>query len=533
MLRRYARPQTLLFLGLWLLLMLAGRSRFLRDPGPLWHIVVGEQILSHGELVHTDRFSCTRYGKPWIAQQWLGECGLALLNRLGKLDTVVLATATYFAAVYTWLGHRLLRQGMHPLLAVLVIALAVLASAYQFHPRPHVLNIALLGWTLTRLMDFEAGRISLGRLFWLIPLYALWTNIHGGMVGGVATIVAAAAGWGLAKGLGLETPLRSYRQLLPLAGLALACGLTALINPYGLQLPRVWFALLGSPLLPRIIEEHAPLPAAGPAAWGVVLFGLLYLAALLGVPFRRVRVTWLLPLLWLVQAWMRIRNGPLFVITAALAVAEMYPHIRWREWLAQRGSVTCRLQPIDPKPAAWPDWRPALLPSLVVLTALLLGRGWAQLDPDTTPIGLLHQLQRYQTAKGPGTPIFNEMLYGGFLIYYTPNLRVFIDDRCELYGDAFLAEYAEAMYHHPERIEEWASRYGFDHALVIPGGEFDRYLTRAGWEVQGRADGAVLYWRNPPPLAPRAVRGRESGGCRSARGTYWPAGPVALLGTVF
>src|SRR5215468_1280329 len=129
MLRHYWRTETVLFLGFWLTLMLIGRSRFFLDPGALWHIVVGEQILAHGELPHVDSFSATFAGRPWIAQWWLGECVLALLHRLGGLDMVFLATVTVLACLYTWLGHRLLRAGMHPLLAVLVVALAILGSA--------------------------------------------------------------------------------------------------------------------------------------------------------------------------------------------------------------------------------------------------------------------------------------------------------------------------------------------------------------------------------------------------------------------
>src|SRR3954453_11332177 len=127
MLRQYWRPQTFLFLGLWLGLMLAGRSRFFLDPGALWHIVVGQDILSARELPYTDTFSCTFAGKPWIAQHWLGECVLALLHQIGGLDADLLATATLLACLYAWLGQRLVRAGMHPLLAVLVVALAVLA----------------------------------------------------------------------------------------------------------------------------------------------------------------------------------------------------------------------------------------------------------------------------------------------------------------------------------------------------------------------------------------------------------------------
>jgi hypothetical protein len=383
--------------------------------------------------------------------------------------------------------------------------LAVLAAAYHFHPRPHLINLVLLAWTFARLCDFEAGRTSLASLFWLVPLYVLWANVHGGMVGGVATLAAAAAGWGLYRLLGWPSPLAGFRQGVLFAALVAACALTPLLNPYGLALPRVWFALMGSPVLPRVIQEHAPLLAAGPVAGGVLLFALLYLAALAGVWPLRPRVTWLIPLLWFALTWTNIRHGPLFVLTAALAVGEMFPHARWREWLARRGSVTCRLRAPE-SAAAGGAWKPALVPAALVLAAAalqaaavpvpVLGRGWARLDPADSPVELLPELRAYEKASPPATPIFNDMMFSGFLIYYTPGLRVFIDDRCELYGDRWLADYAEAYYHHPERIEPWARRYGFDRALVLPDTAFDRYLrTAPGWAVVRQSPGGVLYRR--------------------------------------
>jgi hypothetical protein len=287
----------------------------------------------------------------------------------------------------------------------------------------------------------------------------------------------------------------------------------ALVSPYGLELPRVWLELMGSSLLPRIMQEHGPLLASGSVAWTVVLFGGIYLTALIGVPFRQWRVTWLLPLLWFAMTWTRIRHGPLFVITAALALAEMYPHVRWREWLVRRGSVTCRLQPMGPGAGTLRyAWGLTFLPVLVVLIGLslqaaavrlpILGRGWACLDPASSPVDLLPELQAQERAH-PGGPIFNDMLFGGFLIYCTPSLKVFIDDRCELYGDRWLEQYAEAYYHHPEQIEAWAEAYGFDCALVIPESKFDQYLQKAsGWTKVQQTPGAVLYRRSSGPVSP-------------------------------
>ena len=72
--------------------------------------------------------------------------------------------------------------------------------------------------------------------------------------------------------------------------------------------------------------------------------GLFYLACLVGA-LPRPRVTWLLPVVWLALACSRVRNAPLFALTAALALAEFLPQVRWARWLSDRGSVIFRLQP--------------------------------------------------------------------------------------------------------------------------------------------------------------------------------------------
>jgi hypothetical protein len=503
------RLETGIFLAFWLTLLVSGRTRLFRDPGSLWHVAVGERILASGELIYTDPFSCTFAGKPWIAQGWLAECLLAVLHRLGGLDSVLLAAATLLACLYSWVAHRLLRAGIHPLLVALILGLTLAASSYHFHPRPHVVTIALVAWTFARLCDFEAGRIPLRSLFWLVPVYAVWANVHGGMVGGVGTLLVTVAGWAVARGLGRESPLTGYRQLFPLGLLVLACSLTALVNPYGTALPRVWFALMGSPVLPQLMEEHARLRSSGLEAATVLGFGLVYGAALAGTWPKGPRVTWLVPLIWLYLAWTRVRHGPLFAVTAALALGEMFPHVRWITWLAHKGSVTCRLRPQDADGLRrrW-DWRPGLVPFAVVLAAFtlqalavpfpVLGRGWVRPDPSACPLEVLPDLRAYEHDRPGGAPIFNDMLFGGFLIYSTPELRVFIDDRCELYGDQWLAQYADVAWHHPERIEQWTRDYGIDRALVLPGSGFDRYLATApGWALVRRTEAAVLYARRP------------------------------------
>src|SRR5207253_9500695 len=155
----------------WIYLLLAGhQGAFLRDPGVFWHCVVGERILDTGEFLRPgtqiDPFSCTRAGQPWIAQQWLAECFMATLYRIGGLDSLVLAAATILAALHAWIAQRIIRAGFHWLFGVLLAVLLFFASSYHFHPRPHLATIVLMGWTFAHLCDVENGRRSLRSLIW-------------------------------------------------------------------------------------------------------------------------------------------------------------------------------------------------------------------------------------------------------------------------------------------------------------------------------------------------------------------------------
>jgi hypothetical protein len=505
--KRFFPTVTAFFLAFWLAAMLLGRDRLFGDPGSLWHIVVGERILATREFLTRDPFSFSHAGDPWIAHCWLCECGLALLHRLDGLNTILAATATLLAVLYTWVAYRLLRAGLHPLLAVLLTLLAVLASAYNFHPRPHLLSIALLGCTFALLCDFESGRIPLRRLFWLAPVFVLWTNIHGGMLGGLGTLAVTVFCWLAARWAGLSGLKLSPGQMLGLTSLVVGCALTAFLNPYGSTLPRTWFRLLASPLLPRLIDEHAPLLQAGWAGGAVLLFGLIYLVALLGVLPSRPRVTWLVPVIWLALSFTRIRHGPLFAITAVLALADMFPHVRWVAWLARKGSVMCRLRP---QTASEYGKRfavaPVVLPCLAIFAVLAVQtchlwfpdsrQQWVRLDPRSCPIELLPELRRAECREPAGTPIFNEMVYGGFLIYYTPGFRVFIDDRCELYGDDDLMAYAVALRSDPGQIDRWADRYGFNLALTRAGSSFDTHLRdEKSWTLVAQTETATLFRR--------------------------------------
>ena len=507
--KRFWRPEVGIFLAVWLLLLVGGRSRLFRDPDTFWHTVVGDRILNAG-FFDQDPYSFTFAGERWIPHQWLGEVLMALIHRVDQLNTLLLVTATLLAGLYAWAAGRLIRAGMHWSLAVLVLALTLAPSATHFHVRPHLASIVLLGITAGWLGDLEAGRKSIRHLFWLVPLYLLWTQLHGGMLGGLCSIGLVMAGWTCYRLAGLESPVKSVRAFLLLALLILLCAATIPITPYGLGIFQVWTGIMDSPILPQIIEEHAPPSLTRPDGLFLYGYGLFYLIMLAGTYPKPPRVTWLLPLAWLYLASTRIRHAPLFAVTAVVALADLFPNTRWAAMLAKSGSDFFQYPPpLHPSPlegeGRW-DWRPLTLPVAVVLIALVLqiarvplpgvGREWARLDPQLWPTDLQDELKK---VEDDGTPIFNEYNLGGFLIYHHPGFRVFVDSRCELYGPEWLRDFVQADQEDTAGyFARWQEQYrAFDFALVRPGSGFEDYFKKQGWAEIGRGEGAILYRKAP------------------------------------
>ncbi len=507
---RLIRPEVGFFLLVWLGLQAHFRERAFNDPGALWHVKVGERILDAG-FMREDPFTYTFAGHVWVPQQWGGEVAMALAHRAGGFDTMLLGLCTMVAGLFTWLFARAVRNGMHPALAAVVVGGAVVVSGFHFYARPHMVTIVGMAITLAGIVDTERGRCSPWRLWALIPLYVVWTNIHGGVLGGVFTLGLAVAGWAILFLLKrhVDTPVKSWRSLALACGIVAACALTPFVNPFGMEMLNTWRRILGSAAMKEFVSEHQPMSLDHTAGQVVAGFGAFYVFLLLGTVPKVPRVSWLIPLVWFALSLQGIRQGPLFAVLAVVAIADFWPETLWYRLLKKHGDSLAR----EPDPGSR-GWVWATIPLAAVLAAFglqirgveapVVGRGWARLDPVQQPVDLVADLRSYAASVPPCTRIFNDANLGGFVLYHAPELKIFMDDRFELYGDDWMRHYVRVAYEEPEGIEGWADTYGFDHALVtvLPDGErfpLERYLSDSPrWVCVARRERGVLFRRILP-----------------------------------
>ena len=233
-----------------------------------------------------------------------------------------------------------------------VVSLGLAAAGSHFHVRPHLVTLASMAITAVVLIECERLRkeekdphpqpLSRGergeeaspfvRLFWLIPLFIIWTNVHGGVLGGLATLVITASGWVVFWRLGLFSPVKSWRDAVVLGLVVAGCFASVLVNPYGTDLVKTWRIIMDEPLLKQIIIEHRPLDPAQPYSWPIFGLAVVYLIVLAGANRRDLRVTWLLPLVWFVLTIDRCRHASLFVVVTLAVLADMWPSSCWAAW---------------------------------------------------------------------------------------------------------------------------------------------------------------------------------------------------------
>lgn len=473
---------TLLFLFLLLAMLVAGRSRFFKDPGTFWHIRTGEIMLDTRAIVTSDPFSYPYFGQPWTPLEWLGEVTMALLFRAGGYDLLLLAAATVIAGTYSWLGSRIARTGLHWAAALCLTGLAIATAASHFHVRPHLATLALLPLTLCWLMAVEGGRASIRSLAWLVPIVIVWTSLHGGVLGAICTVGLVFAGWLTLFVCRMESPVRTKREAIELCIIGLAIAAAPLVNPYGLELPRMWRAIMTMTELKTVIVEHFPVDPRDPASAPFFALGAIYLFLLFGLR-RMPRATWLIPIVWFVLGCDRVRNSSLFGVVALAAIADLFPHTRWAQWLAAKRPDY--YVPVD-SPRRMNGMGIALASLFVVAvvsiqlsgsTLPVIGRGWVKFDESVWPVSLLDSLHR-EADNRRDIPIFNEVNLGGFVIGFAPEYRNFVDDRCELFGGAWLKTFDDANRAGGEManrfLEDQQTRFGrFDFALTRIGSGFD------------------------------------------------------------
>lgn len=459
------------------------------QPDFWWHVKMGEVILDTGRVPQQDLFSYTVPGAPFIYQGWLAGVFLALLHRAGGAGLVILVNALFLTASYALLLWHCRVVGGSARLAVGATFAALVVSAGNWAVRPQTFSVLLFVGLYVVVDRFRAGRKS---PLWAVPLaMALWANLHGAFVTGLALLAITLFGETLKYVLpGRPFPLLPGRRL---AGLALAAALAALAvlaNPVGPRILRYVLGIWSNPAIRGFISEWQPIGTeAGTSA--------IFLLTLVGYPLiHLLRRRFPDPtdlLLFLALAWLAL-GGVRNLLWYGLVLAPL---------LARALAVAQE----PPDPPSRPVLNAAILALVTILFVLALPWVKGALPIPANLRGFYAQDTPLQTAEfvlqeGLPGPIFHQMESGSYLIWrLTPGYRVFIDPRIELYPGAVWDDYFHLSAGRPG-YQEILDRYGIQTLLLNrahQSGLADQVQGAPQWDLvyENAEEGTVVYRRRP------------------------------------
>jgi hypothetical protein len=463
--------------------LLAG-NRLLIDPDTMWQITVGQWIIDHRAVPETDVYSFTMRGQPWISTQWLAQVLYAKAYAIFGWSGPVVLAAGAISATFALLAKFLCRHLRESTVLVFIAAALALTVPHML-ARPHVLALpVMVAWVGGMIAAADRRRAP---SLWLLPLMALWANLHGGFVLGLVLIAPIALDAVVSAEARLRRPL-----ILRWAVFGVAALLTSFATPYG------WHALLASQ---KILGLGAALPLImewRPANFGSL--GTLEVCLLLGIGLALYRGIRLPPLR--IVLLLGLLHMALAQSRAAEILALLGPLVLAAPLARQIGGA----EPVHSKAAP----RGALFAGvgIVLLAGTMAYASVHRFEPHTSgsPVAAVTALKQLNLSR-----VFNDYDFGGYLI--ANGVATFIDGRTELYGEKFFVDHnAASGLMKPENLFRLLEEYKIEATLMRTQSAATKLLDHIdGWQKVYSDDIATIHLRKPgamhtiePPVDPKA-----------------------------
>ena len=417
-----------LFVAVLLIPAVLGSSTTIFNDGDVsWHIATGQWILDHRAIPHVDPFSFTWGGKPWVPIEWLAETFYAAAYRLagyGGVAALVTAALIALHAVVYVNASRWIRPALVPVVAMDFALIPMMLA------RPHVLTWPLLAfwtWLMVRAREEDRAPPLVAAL-----LMALWANLHGGFVFGLAI----AGAFGLEALVLSPDRLRALRQW---AFFGAACAAAVFINGNGVEGAFHPLRFTHLQMLPLIDEWRPSNPRVTPFFFAALAVTLALIA------WKRPRlpwVRWLLLAALLGLALLQVRHHAMFAIVAAVILPQGFALKRRDKASADRA-------------LPWVATAGALL--LVIARAIM---PLTPSDNEPNPWKLIAAVP----PELRNQPVLNGYSMGGPLIL--SGIRPYVDGRGDMYGDALVIGYSRIAHGDERELDAAVRRWNIRWAIL-------------------------------------------------------------------
>lgn len=461
-------------------------ARPLSDADFWWHLKTGEYIVNTHSVPRTDFFSFTNYGKAWVAHEWLSEAIFYVIYSRFGFNVLIVVFAVLTALAF-WIAYK--RTESHPLIGGVAALLGVWTVLPTIGVRPRVFTL-LLSSVYLALLGRYLKRGEGREIWWLVPLMAIWVNLHGGFLVGLVLIGLTLAGLPLDAWLSREQLRAAWPRVWKLSLVLAGCLLAVLLNPHGIWIYKFPFEIFLSPVQQQAIVDWLSPDFHQGEALPLMLLIFLTIGALSLSP-RRVRPSELL--FFIATLYMNLKSQRHVAIFALVAVPLLANYLQL--WITERSHGKLFSLTVDD---AERGKRMALVLGVMFLVPLVAFGAklktrvfdeWRQ-EILKVPLNAVAYMKDHQIT---GRTFTDPNIWGGYVIWALPSNPVYIDGRIDMYGDEFVKEYLNIIWNGADWREPF-DRYGVRVVIIEPGSALSRELLASGqWSKVFEDDVSVVF----------------------------------------
>lgn len=461
-------------------------SRLLMDGDTGVHIRIGDWVRAHGQVPTTDLFGWSKPHGEWFAYEWLAGVLMSAANEAAGLKGVVLIFATLLALVPAFVALQGVWRGASGVVLVPLVLLGASVLNIHFLARPHVFTLLFLAvavWMIERDRREPSHRIWL-----LIPLMALWSNLHGGFFVVFPLLALLALG---------ELLERRPKNLFRYSLVGIACATATLLNPYGWKLHAHVIQYLRSDWVIRFVDEfQSPkFRTETMLSFLILLFCGLAAAGTLLARKKYTEVLWIAFLSYC--ALTSVRHTTVWAVVLIPIVAEELT--RW--WPSTHRMIAFELRSMT----AWPAVAIAAIATLPIVT-------WpTQFPKDLFPVAMVERHREFlKTSR-----VFTTDQWADYLIWRSyPEQQVFMDARHNYFGEKIGNEFIAVAQGTPA----WKTvqkKYGFQAYLWPRNSPLAAILSESpDWRPLDQDPEVVLFVPAGTPSSPGPESRSESASLR-------------------
>ncbi|HJT37989.1 MAG TPA: hypothetical protein VJ818_06150 [Actinomycetota bacterium] len=431
-----------------------------------WHLKTGQIIVATHHVLRADPFSFTVPGKSWVDGQWLSEVVMRGVQATSGLRGIIVWRSVMLVATYAVVAWLLVEVGGNRLATWAIIALASYAGVPAWIERPILFSFLIFAVVLTMTLRRSS------RIWWLVPLFALWANLHGLFILGLGYlfVLTAAETFKASRGKGDHAWARR------LDSVTLVCLLATFLNPYGPKLLTYSLGLVKT--VSQTASEWASPNFHESLTYPFLLLALLVLASLALSEERPDLTDVVLAIVFLGLGLYAERNLPVSGMVLGYVCVRYTPSAVRAALRLQRARTTSAINP-------------AVGVLAIVLVAAVLAVGvWHRFpksDALTAVADPALPVATIASLPDSGVHLFIDDRWAGLAIYMKwPGTHVAFDGRGDVYGSAIIGKFEKTI-SGGIGWETWLRQICPTHVLIEENGGLANVIERSpDWRVVRR-----------------------------------------------